>query len=64
MTVTDLGPVEPVPHLHSVDGAFPGSTWSRQLEDAVGDLLVALGHDPRDEHFGGRAPERGAERVH
>jgi GTP cyclohydrolase I len=40
---------EPVPHLHSVDG--PSRIDLRAAEDAVRDLLVALGRDPRDEHL-------------
>src|SRR6188474_3410724 len=40
---------EPVPHLHSVDG--PSRIDLCAAEDAVRDLLVALGRDPRDEHL-------------
>jgi GTP cyclohydrolase I len=40
---------EPAPHLHSVDG--PSRIDLSAAEDAVRDLLVALGRDARDEHL-------------
>ena len=58
MTVTDLGPLDPAPHLRAVDGADPVDAPA--AERAVRDLLLALGRDPRDEHLAD-TPRRVAE---
>ena len=58
MTVTDLGALDPAPHLRAVDGADPVDAPA--AERAVRDLLIALGRDPRDEHLAD-TPRRVAE---